>query len=130
MNLLKKEVTKSILGKSAFKPELLNEMIEDKEKELQKLDQEVRSLEEQLQTKKLELSEIIELAKNISGWILKYNEASHDNKKVMLRWIIERITVFKDQIEIEFRPDITKFLSSAGNGNITELRKRTHRWHA
>lgn len=129
LNLLKKEVTKSILGKSAFKPELLNEMIEDKEKELQKLDQEVRSLEEQLQTKKLELSEIKELAKNISGWNLKYNEASHDHKKVMLRWIIERITVFKDQIEIEFRPDITKFLSSAGNGAIAELRKRTHRWH-
>ncbi|MEK4008085.1 recombinase family protein [Paenibacillus sp. FSL H3-0333] len=130
LNTLKKEVTKSILGKSAFKPELLNEMIEEKEKELQKLDQEVRLLEEQLQTKKLELSEIKELSENIREWIPKYKEASHDRKKVMLRWLIERITVFKDQIEIEFKLDITKFLSSAGNGNITELQKRTHRWHS
>lgn len=127
LNTLKKEVTKSILGKSAFKPELLNEMIGDKEKELQKLDQEIRSLEESLQTKKLELSEIKELAENIGIWITKYKEASHDKKKVMLRGLIEGITVFKDQIDIKFRLDITQFLSSAGNGSISDLRGSTRK---
>lgn len=128
IDTLKKEVTKSILGKSAFKPELLNEMIEQKETDIQRIDSEVRKLEEDFKIKKLELSDIRELAENIRIWLTKFNESTHEKKKVMLRGLIKGITIFKDSIEINFRIDVVQFLSTAGNGSISDISTRAHSW--
>lgn len=46
----------------------------------------------------------------------------------MLRSIIDVVTVMRDGIDIKFRLDIAQFLSNAGNGSVSELRGRSHRW--
>lgn len=128
INALKSEISKSILGKSAFKPEMLNELIEQKQNELALIDSEVRKLEIDLQTKKSELNDIKELSESIGMWGDIFKEASDEKKKTMLRSIIDVITVMRDGIDIKFRLDIVQFLSNAGNGSISELCGRAHRW--
>ena len=128
LNALKSEISKSIMGKSTFKPELLNELIEQKQEDIKNIDAEVRKLETDLNAKKIELSDIKELADSIGIWNDKFKEASHEKQKTMLRSIIENVTVFKDSIDIKFRLDIVQFLSNAGNGSVSELRGRAHRW--
>lgn len=128
IDTLKKEVTKSILGKSAFNPELLNEMIKKKDIDIQRIDSEVRKLEGDLKTKKLELSDIRDLAENIGSWLSKFNESTHEKRKIMLRGLIEEITVHKNSIDIKFRLDVAQFLSNAGNGKVSEIRDRSHFW--
>ncbi|WP_433946917.1 recombinase family protein [Paenibacillus sp. SN-8-1] len=128
IDTLKKEIPKSILGQSPFKPELLNELIQEKEKTIDSLNTEITLLHSETKEKKLEINSLKELAGNISVWLDKFKEATHDKKKVILRTIIEEIKVFKDRIDITFQLDVVQFLSNAGNGSISELRGRSHRW--
>lgn len=78
--------------------------------------------------KKSELNDIKELSESIGMWGDIFKEASDEKKKTMLRSIIDVITVMRDGIDIKFRLDIVQFLSNAGNGSVSELRGRAHRW--
>ncbi|MBE0343414.1 hypothetical protein E4V51_24095, partial [Paenibacillus sp. 28ISP30-2] len=55
LDTLKKEIPKSILGKSAFKPELLSELTQSKEENIDTLNEELGILHNDLKGKKIEI---------------------------------------------------------------------------
>ncbi|MDR9856417.1 recombinase family protein [Paenibacillus sp. VCA1] len=128
IDTLKKEIPKSISGQSPFKPELLNELIQEKERMIEALNAEIQKLHVDTNEKKNEIIALKEIAGSISAWSQKYKEATHDKKKVMLRTILEEIKVFKNHIDISFKLDVVQFLSDCGNGSVSELRRRENRW--
>lgn len=128
LDTLKKEIPKSILGRSAFKPELLSELTQSKEENIDTLNEELGILHNDLKVKKIEIDSLKEFASSISIWDEKFYEANHDKKKVMLRNIIDYIEVFRDSVDIKFKLDVAQFLSDCGNGSVSELRGRAHRW--
>lgn len=97
LTTLKGEVVKALMGQSAFKPEMLNELINDKE---------VNGLEE--------------LKKHIPVWREVFEKADHDKKKMMLQTIIESITVYKDRIQVKPKMVIDTFIS-AFSGQYNKL---------
>lgn len=128
LNTLKQEIPKSIMGKSHFKPELLNELIEQKEMQIEKINEEIRDLETNVKDKASEIAKIRDFANSIGVWKKEFMESSHEKKKMMLRGIIDSITVSKESLNIEFKIDIVQFLSDAGNGSVSDIRGRAHRW--
>lgn len=65
---LNAEVPKSIMGKSAFKPEMLNGLIEKKENEIQKTTEDIKGIEQLLSSKKMEISEMEALKDDLPVW--------------------------------------------------------------
>lgn len=111
LSVLKGEIVKSLEGKSNFPPELLNELIE--EKQLKK---------EELLNKKLELETIIaqksidekdyEKVKNmIPVWKDEFINAEIEIKKMLLSEIIKEIRVYNDRIEIDLLFEIKNFIN-------------------
>lgn len=111
LSTLRDEVAKSILGKSAFKPELLSSLIEEKETSLATLRSNMDKLNIILETKKLEISDISKMQKMIPVWREEFDKATHEKKKMMLSQIIEEIIVFRDKVEIKVKLFINEFLS-------------------
>lgn len=120
LSVLNAEVPKSILGKSSFKPELLNSLIEEKEKNIQELRKQISKLEEIISSKKLEINEIEMLQKYIPVWKEEFQTATRERQKVMLGLIINEVYISKDEIRIELKIHIKRFLSGltceANNG--------------
>jgi len=112
LNALMKEVSKSIMGKSSFKPELLQSIIEEKESEVQKLNNKISIIDEKLKSKNVEVGEMQLLQKYIPIWESNFDDGTIENKKVMLNLIISKVTVFKDYIDVSFKINISNFVSN------------------
>lgn len=112
LTALNNEVPKAIMGKSAFSPELLNNLIEEKEKEIRKTNEEYDETYEQLKAKQLRESELVVLQKYIPHWKEVFNQASIEKKKMMLSYIIDEIYVSRDEVNIKLKIDIQSFLNS------------------
>ncbi|WP_080833563.1 recombinase family protein [Cohnella massiliensis] len=115
LSALTKEVPKSILGKSNFKPELLNALIEEKEKELSELKEQLLKAEESLTAKKIELDEMVEIQKHIPVWREVFEKASIERKKMMLSSIVEGIVIHRDKVEVKLKLHIREFLGTTRN---------------
>jgi chromosome segregation ATPase len=68
LSTLKGEVTKSLLGKSSFKPDLLNSLLEEKEVEVRKLNDKIRTIENEIKDKKNEVNDMKSLQAKIPVW--------------------------------------------------------------
>lgn len=121
LQVLKAEVAKSLIGSSVFAPELLNELIGQKDKELQTLDDAIRALEADLKTQHAGFGDIEDLSASLEGWLGKFNELSYEQQKIRIRRLVEIIRVYKNFAEVTFKPEIATFLSHAGNGPVSEL---------
>lgn len=108
--VLTKEVSKSIMGESSFKPEMLSNLIEEKEKEISVLSNEIAVLQEEINSNDVELEEMIQLQEHIPVWSEVFAEANDNQKKKMLSTIVKQVTVFRDNIDIEVRLHINQFL--------------------
>jgi len=117
LSTLTKEVPKSILGKSNFKPELLNSLIEEKEQELSELKGQLLKAENALTSKKIEIDEMLEVQKHIPVWREVFERATTERKKMMLNSIVEGIVVHRDKVEVKLKLHIREFLGVLGNGN-------------
>jgi site-specific DNA recombinase len=106
------EVTKSIMGKSSFKPELLNSLIEGKESEVNAVETQLIKLEQKLKSKRLETSEMENLIKSIPVWKEVFAGAEHEKKKMMLNGIIDGIIVRRDSIELNVKIKINDLIKS------------------
>lgn len=115
--VLTKEVSKSIMGESSFKPEMLSNLIEEKEKEISQLSNDIFVLQEEINSNDVELEEIMQLQKHIPVWSEVFTEANDNQKKKMLSTIVKQVTVFRDNIDIEIRLNIKKFM---GLGDVKE----------
>ncbi|MCP1309250.1 zinc ribbon domain-containing protein, partial [Paenibacillus tyrfis] len=127
LSALKNEITKSIMGESAFKPEILNDLIEKKEEQISLLSEKIRQIQSNIKDNSIELHTIEELKNNLPKWKTVFDEASIERKKMMLKSLIDNIVVFRDGIELNIKLNIKSFLSSA-NGSVIESLGRAHRW--
>jgi DNA invertase Pin-like site-specific DNA recombinase len=111
LNALKKEVAKSLIGQSKFDSNLLSELIQDVNTEINKLNLQLVELETTFNQKKLETNSLEQLQQIIPNWKDVFNNADIDKKKIMLAYIIDKVIVYNDKIEIKINMHIEKLLS-------------------
>lgn len=129
LGTLMKEVSKSITGKSAFKPELLNNLIEEKQNEIELIKKELDNTESATLHKKIERSEMESLVKLIPVWKDSFHKAGLEKKKMMLNSVIDTITVYRDSIDLKIKLNVHELVQMArNNGSATDLLGRAHRW--
>lgn len=107
--LLEGEVVKAIAGESSFDKDMLARMINEKTTRLSELERSVLDTGEILQLKRIEYSDMVRLQKMIPVWRKEYEDADFEAKKVLLSKIIERVTIFRDKIQVKLRLQITDY---------------------
>ncbi|WP_240672277.1 hypothetical protein [Anoxybacillus flavithermus] len=68
-----------------------------------------------LESKKVELSEMEELQRYIPVWREVFEKVSVEKKKMMLSTVIDKIVVFRDRVEITFKISLNRFLVNEGS---------------
>ncbi|MFK4167648.1 recombinase family protein [Paenibacillus lautus] len=127
IDTLKAEVPKSILGSSAFKPDLLNTLIEQKQNEIISVESSMQKLEQTVQNKRIEKNEMENLVKSIPVWKEVFQKAPIDKRKMMLNSVIERVTVYRDRVDLKIKLKVHELLQEL-DGSESDSRGRAHRW--
>lgn len=117
---LEEEVTKSIMGKSHFKPDLLTSLIDKKQMEIKELEENVVKIEEDILQREKEQNKIKKLKKYVPIWKDEFEKMDFETKKMLLAQVIKNITVCRDSIDIEFDLHIGDFLDTILNNNEKE----------
>ena len=112
LNILNKEVTKSIMGKSEFKPHQLSNLMEQKENEIKDTNSKIIELEDKFKDKKIELDDMTSLQKSIPSWKNEFEISSNEKKKIMISQIVDEIIVYKNKISINVKLYIDEFVKS------------------
>ncbi|WDH81483.1 recombinase family protein [Paenibacillus urinalis] len=115
LSILVAEVPKSITGKSSFKPDLLNQLIKQKEKNILVLQEKITATESLLNFKKDELNDIILLKEYFPEWKQIFEDASSEKKKIMIGLLVDQVLVSKESICIELKPLIKQFITNQQN---------------
>lgn len=102
LKALKKEISKSLLGKSKFDSDLLNEAIHDKEEEISKNEKDSIEIQELLKNAQNDRDSYINLDSGLKDWSQTFDKVDFDTKKAMLATIIDKVKVYNDNIEIIF----------------------------
>lgn len=108
---LNSEVARSIVGKSSFKPELLSYLIEQKEREIQDTNKHIEKLEKAICSDKQQIDNLKKLQKLIPVWWENYETATIEEKKIILSYILGKVYISRDGIEIKFNDWIEQLLS-------------------
>ena len=114
LNVLKGEIVKSLEGTSNFSPELLNELIEEKEAKKDELLTLKSQLEITIAQKSIDDKDYKKMQNMIPVWKEEFEKSEIEIKKMLLSEIIKEIRVYNDKIEIDFLFEIKNFL----NGNV------------
>ena len=100
LDILKAEVTKSILGQSHFSPEILNGLIQEKSQKLDETLNKINELKKEMNEKLEESKKIEEQQKRIPIWREEFEKADFDERKILVRELIDEIVVYKDKIKV------------------------------
>ena len=126
LETLKKEIAKSILGKSAFKPDLLNTAIEEKSTELDGHKREFENVSAILERKRIEYEDMVKLQDMIPVWREEFEKAPKEVKKVLLTQIIDEVVVYPEKVDIKLKMYIEDFIKNAEKpGNKDRKAKNT-----
>ena len=112
LSALKKEVSKSILGKSRYNEELLSELIKDKDSEINMLLNTAQEIEKIVIEKKAKVDDMVLLQKYVPCWEEELEKATIARRKVMLSTLIDNITVYKDRIEVKIKLELLEFIKA------------------
>ena len=100
---LHQEVVKSLSGASAFDTELLKELLDENKKLLLEAERAMLECQVAKENEEERIRYLAEQYRNISDWASEFDNASNDEKKMILARIIERITVDRNyQLTITF----------------------------
>ena len=100
---LHQEVVKSLSGASAFDTELLKELLDENKKLLFEAERAMLECQAAKENEEERIRYLAEQYRNISDWASEFDNASNDEKKMILARIIERITVDRNyQLTITF----------------------------
>nr|WP_162306402.1 recombinase family protein [Brevibacillus laterosporus] len=110
LSVLNAEVPKALMGKSNFKPELLSNLIVQKEEEIVSLSNEILEVEKVIKCNRDQTKNIEMIQSYIPKWSDIFESASLEKKKMMVFALIERITVYRDKIRIKFKPQLDEIL--------------------
>lgn len=127
METLTSEVANSIMGNSAFKPELLNSLIEQKKSEIDAATSKVEALDTKVRNKQIEENEMRELVRSIPVWRETFEDAPMDQKKMMLTNVIDSVVVYRDSIDLNIKLRVHELLGDL-HGSETDSLGRAHRW--
>lgn len=114
LSALNAEVAKSIMGKSSFKPELLSQLIEQKEEEIQNINKQIQNLEKKIHDTNQHINSLKKLREFIPVWWDIYNKLTVEEKKMMLSYMLDRVNISRDGIEIKFDVWIGQLLNKIG----------------
>ncbi len=103
------------MGESLFDAKVVNDLINQKENELRELEESINKAKLDLESKKVELSEMEKLQRYIPVWREVFEKASVEKKKMMLSTVIDKIVVFRDRVEITFKISLNRFLVNEGS---------------
>ena len=109
LKVLKDEVVKSLMGESSFQPDMLKELISSKEKDIISTNDNLNTIEAKIQSLNSDIYTYRGLNGEINNWNERFDVASDDLKKAMLLSIIDRVKVYRDEIEITFNVKIETF---------------------
>ncbi|MDN5276706.1 MAG: site-specific recombinase [Clostridiales bacterium] len=117
LTALSNEVSKIILGQSPFKPELLAKLIEQKEKEIQEINQKIEELIKIVNEAQDKINNLKALQQTIPVWWEVYENATVEEKKMMLTHILDKVYIGRDGLEIRFKVHIEQLIRSVGMQN-------------
>lgn len=100
---LKKEIAKSLSGQGKFTPDMLSEAIKMTQEDALNLEIDLKKLQEQKNQQYKNMSNYSNIEDYYNNWINKYQEASIENKRLLINSIVEKVIIYKDNIEISFR---------------------------
>jgi site-specific DNA recombinase len=110
LEALKMEIAKSIMGKSAFNPELLNCAISNKNQEIEICNKELNELSIALCSTKIAFEERLSIKKMmIPVWRDEFRKIPKEVKKMLLSQILDEVIVFRDKIDIKLKMNIEDF---------------------
>jgi DNA invertase Pin-like site-specific DNA recombinase len=115
IDVLKAEIPNALLGESLFTKEDLSGQIQKTEHELDDLVQTIKQYEEQLQAEAYETRAVKILRSTLPNWRQLFEQSDIDEKKVMLAMIIDRIVVYKDQIDVFMRLKLDQLMGANSN---------------
>ena len=118
---LKEEVVKVLMGESSFSKEMLSEMLQEKTKELEMLNENKTKLEDKINRKKIKQKDIKLLSKTIPNWQEEFKLVGVEEKKMLINQIIKDVEVFENEIKIKMKIDFDDFLSK------TDFRQNVHK---
>jgi len=110
LSTLNNEIPKSLMGKSAFKPELLSSLIEQKNEQINKLNIEITNLEQIVRADIAQTKNIEMIQKHIPVWSEVFNNEPYEKKKMMLHALIESVIIFKERIRVKFKPQFEEII--------------------
>ena len=123
---LKAEIVKSIVGESAFAPDLLNAAIREQEKLCADLRGVYAEAKAALDNCFTQQSEFERQYDNLLEWADAYSDADMPAKKVIVSYLIDRVDVYRDyRLKITFNIGIEKLL--LGLRSLNESRRQIDR---
>ncbi len=119
---LKEEVCKVIMGESQFSQSLLTELIQAKENELAELRRKHEEAETRVNALKASLKEQRAVCSGLNDWTARFDMQGTAEKKSMLINLINRVTVYDEEIEVKYsirfdKIDETEYYNKVIGGN-------------
>lgn len=107
---LKAEVIKAITGESSFSPELLNNIIGEKEQECCRLKEAYQKADQELKNAASQFTKMGEQYDELLEWSSAYESAPMAAKKMIVSHLIERVDVFRGyKLKIKLNISIEQF---------------------
>lgn len=119
--LLKEEVMKVIMGQSAFSKDLLTEMMNENNGKIEKYTNRKYELEKINEQKNIEFEQMIALKNLIPDWKKVFENATIEQKKMLLSSIIKEIVVYDEKIDVKLKISFNEFISTAKKLNKENL---------
>lgn len=120
---LKGEVVKAITGESSFSPELLNSVIEDKERERDQLRDAYQAAEKEIKNAETHLAQMSSQYDELLEWSAAYKSATMAAKKMIVSKLIERVDVFTGyKLKIKLNISVEQFLNGLNESAGEEIK--------
>lgn len=107
---LNSEIANSLFGNSVFTPDQLSVAIDSVNGQLTDTNEKITALNSEIVLKSDSYYEEKNMAEEIAGWEVKFDNADDDLKKAMLARIIKRVDFEKDDVRIEFKFNFEELL--------------------
>lgn len=107
---LELEIPKILQGESLFTVDRITRLISENELKLKAVQKEYSDWQLEIERSRLESSDLSQLSELIPNWEVEFDKATIAKKKMLVAQMINRVTVYQDNIEIDFRIKIEDFL--------------------
>lgn len=108
-SVLQKEIPNALMGNSKFSVDLLSELVDKKDEEVQVVRNRISQLENDINEKQSSLDNQLDMQESIPTWVESYQKANTELKKKMIFTVVQKITLYRDNIEIDCEINPRKF---------------------